>query len=205
MTNATTLGTLKPLGGGDPIPLKKAEIVIGRRRSSDIRLDFDNISGRHCILTFANGLWNVRDLGSTNGTKLNGQKLQREQGVMPDDQIAIASHLFSIDYEPSSHAVDRHLMLEDEELRQEDANRRQTSLMDLAGFSELADRTPKAPKTPAPAPPPRTPERPNAAEPSERQPVDIFSDDDPDMDPPAAPPVDDDDFLKMIEDDIGGS
>ena len=202
MADQTTLGTLKPLGGGDPILLKKAEIVIGRRRSSDVRLDFDNISGRHCILTFANGLWNVRDLGSTNGTKLNGQKLQREQGVMPDDQIAIASHLFSIDYEPSSHAVDRHLMLEDEELRQEDANRRQTSLMDLAGFSELSDRSPKAPK--APAPPPRPAERSMAPRPSEREPADLVSDDDLDMPPAAATPVDDDDFLKMIEDDIGG-
>ena len=36
-----TLGILKPVGGGDPIPLKKAEVIIGRRRSCDINLDFN--------------------------------------------------------------------------------------------------------------------------------------------------------------------
>ena len=33
------LGILKPVGGGDPVPLLKPEVVIGRRRSCDICLD----------------------------------------------------------------------------------------------------------------------------------------------------------------------
>ena len=66
------LGILQPVGGGDPIPLNKPEIIIGRRPSCDIRLDFENISGKHCLLRLLNGVWNVKDLGSTNGTTVNG-------------------------------------------------------------------------------------------------------------------------------------
>ena len=44
------LGVLQPVGGGDPIPLIKPEIIVGRRPSCDIRLDFENISGKHCVL-----------------------------------------------------------------------------------------------------------------------------------------------------------
>ena len=53
------LGLLQPIGGGDPIPLMKKEIVIGRRPSCDISLDFENISGKHCALKFINGVWSV--------------------------------------------------------------------------------------------------------------------------------------------------
>ncbi len=95
------LGVMYPVGGGDPIPLTKAEIVIGRRPGNDIRLDFENISGKHCKLRFANGIWMVRDLGSTNGTTVNGSLLASEQSVMPDEELGIAGHLFTIDYEPA--------------------------------------------------------------------------------------------------------
>src|SRR4051794_1129598 len=94
------LGILKPMGGGDPIPLEKPEVVIGRRRSCDICLDFNNISGKHCQLRLINSVWHVRDLGSTNGTSLNGLQLTSEHNVLPDDELSIASHLYTIDYEP---------------------------------------------------------------------------------------------------------
>src|SRR5580698_1262543 len=73
------LGILQPVGGGDPIPLTKPEMVIGRRPGCDIRLDYENISGKHCSLRFLNGLWMIRDLGSTNGTSINGSLLASEQ------------------------------------------------------------------------------------------------------------------------------
>jgi pSer/pThr/pTyr-binding forkhead associated (FHA) protein len=126
------LGVMYPVGGGDPIPLTKAEIVIGRRPGTDIRLDFENISGKHCKLRFLNGIWMVRDLGSTNGTTVNGSLLASEQSIMPDEELGIAGHLYTIDYEPagpeaflSSHKdLDEEVVLE----------RQRHSLMDLAGL-----------------------------------------------------------------------
>ena len=43
----------------------------------------------------------VRDLGSTNGTTVNGSPLASEQSVMPDEELGIAGHLFTIDYDPA--------------------------------------------------------------------------------------------------------
>ena len=95
------LGVMKPIGGGDPVPLDRERIVIGRRASSDVCLDFENVSGKHCELHFFHGLWHIRDLGSKNGTTVNGLKVGAEQSVLPDVEIGIASHFFTIDYEPA--------------------------------------------------------------------------------------------------------
>src|SRR3954471_8813954 len=94
------LGVLKPLGGGDPIPLLKPELILGRRPSCDICLDFNNISGKHCSFRFLNSVWHVRDLGSTNGTSLNGVPVSSAHSAMPADESGIAGRLYTIDYEP---------------------------------------------------------------------------------------------------------
>ena len=48
-------GELLPLGGGDPIPLLKTSLIVGRRESADIVLRFPNVSGQHCELALADG------------------------------------------------------------------------------------------------------------------------------------------------------
>jgi pSer/pThr/pTyr-binding forkhead associated (FHA) protein len=147
--NAKPLGNLRPLGGGDPIPLKKEVLVVGRRPSCDIRLDFENISGKHCELRFSRGVWYVRDLNSTNGTTLNGQKVVHNHGVMPDDELGLATHFFAIDYEPiaPSSLVDANAVLEEEM----GETRRSRSLMELAGL-ESSDRDRSRRERPEPAP-----------------------------------------------------
>jgi hypothetical protein len=140
---AEVLGVLNPVGGGDPIPLTKAEMLVGRRAGCDIRLDFENVSGKHCILRLINGVWMVRDLGSTNGTTVNGAPISSEQSVMPDEEIGIAGHLYMIDYVPAGPEAflssNREL---DEEVVQERARH---SLMDLAGLDtdEAKQKRPK--------------------------------------------------------------
>ena len=100
MSPKRDLGVMRPLGGGDPIELKKDELVIGRRPTCDIQLDFHNISGKHCSLKYVRGTWHVRDLGSTNGTTVNGQRISSEHGLMPTDDLGIAGHFFRLDYDP---------------------------------------------------------------------------------------------------------
>lgn len=89
---------LVPVGGGDPIPLVKSPLVVGRRESCDICLRFNNISGRHSELVLLDGVWYVRDLGSTNGTKVNGQAVQQDKLLSPGDEIAFANRRFRIQY-----------------------------------------------------------------------------------------------------------
>jgi pSer/pThr/pTyr-binding forkhead associated (FHA) protein len=93
-------GELIPIGGGDPIPLLGPSLVVGRRESADIVLRFPNVSGRHCELVVSEGYWVVRDLGSSNGTKVNGARVS-EQRLEPGDTLSVAKHDFEINYVPS--------------------------------------------------------------------------------------------------------
>ena len=72
-------GELIPLGGGDPIPLLKKQLLAGRRESCDIVLRFANVSAHHCQLVVEDGYWYVRDLQSRNGVKINDVRIDKEQ------------------------------------------------------------------------------------------------------------------------------
>jgi hypothetical protein len=195
-TQGKILGILKPVGGGDPIALVKPEVIIGRRRSCDISLDFNNISGKHCQLRLVNSVWHVRDLGSTNGTSLNGMALTNEHNVMPDDELGIASHLYTIDYEPGG--PDSVLMKHDGlDEGAEEGSLRRHSLLELAGIDTDDDRPRPRPRaTPAAS-------SPIAATPRDEDPG--FSNDIPSEYQAGPAPLvnaDDDDFLKLIEEDV---
>ncbi|GAB6166602.1 FHA domain-containing protein [Thermostilla marina] len=92
-------GELIPLGGGDPIPLFKKNLIVGRRESCDIVLRFANVSSRHCELFVVGGYWYVRDLNSKNGIKVNGVRV-REKRLDPGDELSIARHKYEIRYSP---------------------------------------------------------------------------------------------------------
>ena len=97
------LGQLVPVGGGDPIPLLKTPLLIGRRSRCDIVLDFPNVSSQHCELAFINGFWQIRDLGSSNGIKVNGERLDTKF-LQPGDLVTIAKHKFTINFAPGAAA-----------------------------------------------------------------------------------------------------
>jgi pSer/pThr/pTyr-binding forkhead associated (FHA) protein len=66
---------------GDPF-------VIGRSRECDLVLDDPNVSRRHAELRREEDGWAVRDLGSTNGIKLNGHR-SRGGRLNPGDEIML--------------------------------------------------------------------------------------------------------------------
>jgi adenylate cyclase len=107
-------GELRPVGGGDSIPLIRDRLVIGRRESCDIPLRLPNVSGLHCELSFRKGFWWIRDLGSTNGVKVNGTRVL-EKLLHPADTITIAKRNFTIDYQPPVGQRALEEILEDEE------------------------------------------------------------------------------------------
>ena len=93
-------GELIPLGGGDPIPLLKKQLLIGRRESCDIVLRFSNVSAHHCQLFVNSGYWYVRDMQSRNGIKVNGIRVQ-EKRIGPGDSLAVAKHNYELQYSPA--------------------------------------------------------------------------------------------------------
>jgi adenylate cyclase len=93
-------GELIPVGGGDPIPLLKKELLVGRRESCDVILRFANVSAHHCQLKCNNGYWYVEDLNSRNGTKVNGRRITKKR-LDPGDQLSVAKHHYRLSYSPA--------------------------------------------------------------------------------------------------------
>lgn len=94
------LGELIPLGGGDPIPLLKEKLLIGRRESCDICLRFANVSAHHCELRLDGGYLYVRDLQSRNGLKINNVRMP-EGRLDPGDTLCVAKHCYRVEYSPA--------------------------------------------------------------------------------------------------------
>ncbi len=97
-------GQLVPQGGGDPIPLMKEKLLVGRRESCDIVLRFANVSAHHCQLTFDSGYLYVRDLGSRNGIKINDIKVE-EKRIDPGDILSVAKHKYEVSYDPTEQGA----------------------------------------------------------------------------------------------------
>ena len=187
------LGVLKPVGGGDPVPLTKETVIVGRRASCDVCLEFENISGKHCEFRFVNGLWHVRDLGSTNGTIINSQKISAEHSVLPDVEIGIGGRLYTIDYEPAGPAsVLAAASMMDEDMVE---TRKRKSLMELAGLETDGPR-----KSYRPSKPPEEIERLASHEGNFEDPLPR---DLPAAQPLAAAATNDDDFFDLIQEDLG--
>lgn len=92
-------GELVPSGGGDPIPLFKKSLLVGRRESCDIVLRFSNVSAHHCELSVVGGYWYVVDRQSRNGVKVNGNRVH-EKRLDPGDVLSIAKHNYIVQYSP---------------------------------------------------------------------------------------------------------
>ena len=130
-------GQLVPKGGGDPIPLLKSTLRIGRSGGCDIALKYANVSARHCELSFQNGYWHIRDLGSSNGIKVNGMRCD-ESFLHPGDEVSVAKHRYEIAYEADPSAPPP--VAEDPFAK---------SLMEKAGLDKRGRSKPKAPPAPS--------------------------------------------------------
>jgi pSer/pThr/pTyr-binding forkhead associated (FHA) protein len=74
--------------------INKEAITIGRKHENDIQLNDLTVSGRHALITEQNGSPVVEDLGSTNGTLLNGSHINKAT-LQHGNVIQIGHHLFT--------------------------------------------------------------------------------------------------------------
>lgn len=96
--------------GERSIRLKKDITIVGRKRGiCDIFIDRSSISKLHCMIVKTDGLLFIRDLGSTNGTKVNGQRVIRG-ALLPGDELAFANAKYKV-----------HLGPDDPEMMEQDA------------------------------------------------------------------------------------
>lgn len=83
-------------------PLTSGLVVIGRRRNCDLRIPIESVSRRHCQIDISNGQVTIRDLGSKNGTYLNGRRIDQALAKAGDRlQVGPVIFVLQVDGQPA--------------------------------------------------------------------------------------------------------
>jgi pSer/pThr/pTyr-binding forkhead associated (FHA) protein len=89
------------------VRLTSPETYIGRQKGCGLRIPSADVSRRHCALRVANGYLTVQDLGSVNGTFVNGMRVVNQEVVRPGDHLEVGPVRFIVEYELTPDALDR--------------------------------------------------------------------------------------------------
>jgi hypothetical protein len=86
---------------GHVTPVGPQGATLGRSREADVLLDDPNVSRKHAEVRPSGASWTVRDLGSTNGVKVNGRRIQGPQSLKTGDTITIGTSRIVFELERS--------------------------------------------------------------------------------------------------------
>jgi predicted component of type VI protein secretion system len=81
---------------GKIYPLEAAEIIIGREASNGVAINDAEISRKHAKLSLHGSAYVIQDLGSTNGSFVNGQRLTGTQVLNPGDTVSFGENIVMI-------------------------------------------------------------------------------------------------------------
>ena len=85
--------------GSKRLVVGDAGVTLGRSRSSDVMVDDPNVSRAHAEVRAHGSTWVLTDLGSTNGTRLNGRRVTQPEVLGPGDQIEVGTTTLTFDLE----------------------------------------------------------------------------------------------------------
>ena len=87
----------------------KSVVTLGRLQGNDVVLPLGNVSKRHAQIQLSGGTFTVTDIGSTNGTYINGRKISGPTELHPGDKIYLGEFIVSVapneSEEPSSPGI----------------------------------------------------------------------------------------------------
>jgi len=87
---------------GKTIPIEKSEIFIGRDIANDVLINDAEVSRRHARISIQAGNYVIEDLGSTNGTFVNGQKLAGPRVLRVGDTVMFGENV-SLTFEMTAY------------------------------------------------------------------------------------------------------
>lgn len=93
---------------GTIYPLDASEIIIGRDASNVIAINDAEVSRKHAKLSLQNSGYVIQDLGSTNGTFINGQRITGSQELKPGDTVTLGENIvlvFEAAFDPNATMV----------------------------------------------------------------------------------------------------
>jgi phosphoserine phosphatase RsbU/P len=132
------LQILTPDGQNRFIPLSADRISLGRSSAAELSFPDDGgLSRQHLAIERDGDGWALRDLGSKNGTMLNGAKVNGRMALKPGDRIA-AGHLILI-YDGSSSQIRQPVVVFDPREETEDQTASSTVITHLDGVIKSED------------------------------------------------------------------
>jgi hypothetical protein len=84
---------------GKRVVVSPAGATIGRSRQADVVLNDPNVSREHAEIRPRGGSWVINDLGSTNGSQLNGRRLEGSEVLRPGDEIELGASMLTFTLE----------------------------------------------------------------------------------------------------------
>lgn len=81
---------------GQVITLNRAKFLIGREQDCQLRPNSELVSRHHCVFTVDDFSVRVRDLGSTNGTTVNGERIRKEILLQQGDHVIVGNLEFEV-------------------------------------------------------------------------------------------------------------
>ncbi|MDA1230887.1 MAG: FHA domain-containing protein, partial [Planctomycetota bacterium] len=100
---------LKVVGGkhaGQLIPLSRQKFLIGREQDCQLRPNSEMVSRHHCVFSVDDYSVRLRDLGSTNGTLVNGERIRKDVVLVAGDIVLIGNLEFELVIRPGVIAVE---------------------------------------------------------------------------------------------------
>lgn len=90
------LKVLRGASAGKEIAVKTLQFVIGRAEECSLRVNSEAISRQHCVISFDGHEVRIRDLGSRNGTFVNGERLEAPRRLVMGDQLRVGPMEFLV-------------------------------------------------------------------------------------------------------------
>lgn len=100
------LKVLRGASAGKEIGVRGPKFFIGRAKECHLRANSDAISRRHCAIVVGDDLVTIQDLGSRNGTQVNGTSVEKPTAIKIGDQLRVGPLEFLVTYmKPASKAA----------------------------------------------------------------------------------------------------
>jgi predicted component of type VI protein secretion system len=87
------------LMGGKRLVVGPVGATMGRSRQCDVMVDDPNVSREHAEIRPRGGSWVLTDLNSTNGSRLNGRRLDHSEVLKPGDEIELGTTVLTFELE----------------------------------------------------------------------------------------------------------
>ena len=87
------------LMGGKRLVVGSGGATMGRSRQCDVTVDDPNVSRNHAEVRPRGGSWVLTDLGSTNGSRLNGHRVEGSEVLKPGDEIEVGTTVLRFELE----------------------------------------------------------------------------------------------------------